>query len=234
MNPVKIFNRLVYPFTSDEELCQFVFDKKGILIAVGCEKLLNNDEKLIDIINHNYAYCDGVAAVFALHKRGYGDVIKIPGAELWLKLISFLPETTKYYLLGGKQEIIDKTVQKLQQEYKINIVGYHNGFFDKTEIGDIKQDIYNARPDVIFVAMGSPKQEFLMNEMLQEYPALYMGLGGSFDLYTGNAKPVPLWWKKIFKWEGAYRLMNDIRNWKRWKRQTNVFHALWLLLINKF
>ena len=49
-------------------------------------------------------------------------------------------------------------------------------------------DIAEKRPDFVFVAMGSPKQEFLMADMLKRHKAVYQGLGGSFDVYTGRAK----------------------------------------------
>ena len=47
-----------------------------------------------------------------------------------------------------------------------------------------------------------------MTELLAIHKALYMGLGGSFDLYCGKTKPVPEWWKKVFKWEGIYKMFS--------------------------
>ena len=81
--------------------------------------------------------------------------------------------------------------------------------------------------------MGSPKQEYIMSILLNKYPALYMGLGGSFDLYCGKAKPVPEWWNKIFKWEGLYRTLNDFYNIKRWKRQPPVLKIIYKVIFNK-
>ena len=49
------------------------------------------------------------------------------------------------------------------------------------------------KPDVVFVAMGSPKQELLMEEMSEKHPAIYQGLGGSFDVYTGRVERAPKW-----------------------------------------
>ena len=95
---------------------------------------------------------------------------------------------------------------KLRSEYPdIMVRGYRNGYFQDGEIEAVKGEIREKKPDIVFVAMGSPRQEFLMARLMAVHPALYMGLGGSFDLYCGKTKPVPEWWKKTFKWEGIYR-----------------------------
>ena len=234
IQPQIIFNKKVFPFSSESELVDFIKEKKGLLIAVGTEKLLNQEPRLTEIINSNYAYSDGIAAVYALHHRGHSTAVKIPGAQLWLKLIESFPASTKYYLLGAQDEILSKTIEKLKQQFNINIVGYHNGYYTPEVFASIKREIVSSAPDVVFVAMGSPKQEYIMDELSHEHQALYMGLGGSFDLYTGFAKPVPDWWKKIFKWEGIYRQFNDPFNFKRWKRQLHAFHLIYCLILDKY
>lgn len=233
INRVKIFNKMVFPASSREELLQAVKQRgPGLLIAVGCEKLLNKDPDLQNIINSNIAYCDGYAAKYAVAHRGFPDAQKIPGAYLWLDLIRFFPPETKYYLLGAKQDVISDTVDKLKKEFPINIVGWRSGYFDSEE--EVLNEIRNSGADVVFVALGSPKQEFVMDRFYHQYPATYMGLGGSFDLYTGRAKPVPAWWNKIFKWEGLYRQLSDFTNLKRWKRQFIVFRMIYLLITNHY
>ena len=74
----------------------------------------------------------------------------------------------------------------------------------------------------MFVAMGSPKQELLMEEMFQKHPAIYQGLGGSFDVYTGNVKRAPKWWVN-HNMEWAYRLVKEPR---RIKRQIHLIRFL--------
>jgi len=72
----------------------------------------------------------------------------------------------------------------------------------------VLEDIKQKKPDVVFIAMGSPRQEFLMQRYLQEYKALYMGLGGSFDVYSGMKNRAP----KIFVdlgLEWFYRLLKE-------------------------
>ena len=121
---INVNDILVYPFTSDLELLDFIESKKGILIAVNAEKILHATQQTRNIINRNVGYSDGVGTVMALKKKGFKDAIKIPGCELWLKLIEFLYTNNKtFYLVGGKEEVINNTVSKLQTEYpNINIV----------------------------------------------------------------------------------------------------------------
>ena len=107
----------VHPFISGEELLAYAEKEKGILIAINAEKILHATEQTREIINRNIGYCDGMGAVMAMKKKGYKDVVKIPGCELWLKIIASLYQSNKsFYLVGGKQEVIEGTVNKLKNE----------------------------------------------------------------------------------------------------------------------
>lgn len=223
----------IYPFTSFRQLLKHVNENKGILVAINAEKILHATDQTRSIINRNIGYCDGAGAVMALRKNGYFDATKMPGCVLWLRIIDALePEHKTFYLVGGKQEVINGTVDKLRWEKPgINIVGYRNGYI-KTD--DEKQklidDIVEKKPDVVFVAMGSPKQELLMEEMLSRHPAIYQGLGGSFDVYTGRVDRAPLWWQN-HSLEWAYRLIKEP---KRIKRQIHLIRFLWNVKTGKY
>lgn len=231
-NRIELNGVKVHPFISHEELLSYVSQQKGILVAINAEKILHATEQTRSIINRNIGYCDGIGAVMALKKRGYHNVIKIPGCELWLKIISMTYQQGKtYYLVGGKQEVIDQTVKKLKDEFQgINIVNYRNGYIKtEEEKQELINDIAEKRPDVVFVAMGSPKQELLMEEMSQKHPAIYQGLGGSFDVYTGNVKRAPKWWVD-HNLEWAYRLIKEP---VRIKRQIHLVKFLFLVKCGK-
>lgn len=218
----------VYAFASDEELLDYIELKKGVLVAINAEKILHATEQTRGIINRNIGYCDGIGAVMAMKKKGYKDVVKIPGCELWLKIIATLYRNNKsFYLIGGKQEVIEATVNKLKEEFVgIRIVAYRDGYIrTEEERMNLIEDIAVKKPDVVFVAMGSPKQELLMEEMLERHPAIYQGLGGSFDVYTGNVKRAPRWWVD-HGLEWAYRL---VKQPSRIRRQ--VFLVKFLLLV---
>lgn len=212
----------IYPFTSFQQLLDYVDEKKGILVAINAEKILHATSQTREIINRNIGYCDGAGALMIMHKRGFYDAIKIPGCVLWLRIIEATYTRGKsFYLVGGKQDVIDETVAKLKKEFDgINIVGYRNGYIKTDEEKDVLlNDIVEKKPDVVFVAMGSPKQELLMEQMLERHKAIYQGLGGSFDVYTGHVKRAPEWWQN-HNLEWLYRLINQP---SRIKRQIYLF-----------
>ena len=216
---------------SKSEFLNFILKNKQILIAVNAEKIMMSSPETKAIINRNFGYPDGIGAVWALKRKGHKNVVKIAGCELWLDIINHSYKEKSFYLLGGKQQVIEETVEKLKKEFKgINILNYRNGYIKtEQEKKDLIQGIKTLKPDVVFVAMGSPKQELLMEEMQKEHQATYQGLGGSFDVYTGNVKRAPKIWI-YFNLEWAYRLINEP---KRIKRQIVYVPFMIKLLFNK-
>lgn len=222
----------IYCFKSFGELIGFVGERKGILVAINAEKILHATDQTRSIINRNIGYCDGVGAVMAMKKLGYKDAVKIPGCELWLKIIGAWNQSGKsFYLVGSKQEVIEATVSKLREDFpQIVIAGYRDGYIkSEQEKEQLLLDIEEKKPDVVFVAMGSPKQELLMEEMFQRHPAVYQGLGGSFDVYTGKVERAPEWWIN-HNLEWAYRL---IKQPTRIKRQIHLARFWFLVKLGK-
>lgn len=223
---------ITYAPESRNELIDFAFEHKKIMVAVNAEKILHATHESRSIINRNLGYPDGIGAVWALKKKGFSGAVKIPGCELWLDVIQRYYTEKSFYLVGGKQEVIDETVKKLKEEFKgINICNYRNGYIKtESEEENLINSIVKLKPDVVFVAMGSPKQELLMERIQKKHDAIYQGLGGSFDVYTGNVKRAPEWWvKNNLEW--AYRL---IMQPSRIKRQIHLVRFLVNLHLNKY
>lgn len=160
----------VYPFTSAEELISYVSGHPAILVAINAEKILHATDELKAIYNRNLGYSDGAGAVLALKKKGHQNACKIAGCELWLKIIERYSREKSFYLVGGKPEVIEETIQKLRADFlRINIVGYRDGYLKGNDDETLIADIAEKKPDVVFVAMGSPKQELLMERMQRVY-----------------------------------------------------------------
>jgi UDP-N-acetyl-D-mannosaminouronate:lipid I N-acetyl-D-mannosaminouronosyltransferase len=220
-----------WSFVSRQQLVDFALESKKMLVAINAEKILHATDETRKLINDNIGYADGIGAVWALRKRGFKDVVKIPGCELWLDIVRSAYRNKTFYLVGSKQEVLEATVSKLRSEFPgIQIVNYHNGYIRSEEEKSILiDDIAALKPEVVFVGMGSPRQELLMEEMQKQHAAVYQGLGGSFDVYTGYVKRAPDWWvKNNLEW--AYRL---VRQPMRIKRQVFLVKFFILLLLNK-
>ena len=223
---------MTYAPTSREELMQYAFDHQKIMVAVNAEKILHATDESRTLINRNLGYPDGIGAVWALQKKGIKNVVKIPGCELWLDVVNTYYKTKSFYLVGGKQEIIEATVDQLKSEFDgINICNFRNGYIT-TEAEELTliNDIKRYKPDVVFIAMGSPKQEKLMERIQESHQAVYQGLGGSFDVYTGAVKRAPEWWVQN-NMEWTYRLLSQP---SRIKRQIHLVRFLINLVLNRF
>ena len=216
-------------FITKNDFLTYIDGKKSILVAINAEKILKDDQKLKNIINTNIGYPDGIGAVMALRQKGF-SVVKIPGSEFWLDIINRYQNEKSFYLIGTTTEVIENTVKKLKFEYpNINILGYQNGFINDTQKVKLKEKLQKLKPDIVYVAQGTPRQEFLMDELIKVHPALYMGLGGSFDIYGGEKKRAP----KIFldfNCEWLYRLIKEPT---RISRQLSLIKFLVLLKLGR-
>lgn len=216
MERIELNGMKVFPFSSAKELLAYVDAHKGILVAINAEKVTKATDETRAIVNENIGYADGAGVVVAMHKLGRPDVVRLAGCDLWLEIVKESFHEKSFYLVGGKQEVIEETVSKLKSEFDgIRIVGYRNGYLRTEEEREgLIRDIAERKPDVVFVAMGSPLQEFLMADMMKVHPAIYQGLGGSFDVYTGRVKRAPLWWQK-HNLEFLYRFLKQPQRYRR-------------------
>lgn len=232
MKKVSIKGIKLYPFTSRHQIVEFVNEHSGILVAINAEKILNQTEETRSIINRNIGYCDGAGPLMLLRKIGYKDAIKVAGCELWLALIEQYYKEKTFYLVGAKQSIIEEAVAKLKKQFDgIHIIGYRNGYISSEEEKQaLIADIVEKKPNVVFVAMGSPKQELLMEEIFRQHKAIYQGLGGSFDVYTGHVKRAPKWWVNHHV-EWLYRLIHQPI---RIKRQIKLVKFAWWIVTRKY
>ena len=135
----------------------------------------------------------------------------------------------KIFLYGAKEEVVKTAKKKLKEKYEnIKIVGTMNGYEkDEQKIIDA---INKSNADIVFVALGSPKQEnWILNNKEKINAKIFQGVGGSFDVISGNIKRAPKWMQKIgLEW--LYRLIKEP---KRIFRQIKLFKFLGLVLFNQ-
>lgn len=226
LNGVRVFS-----FSDSNQLIEFANIEKKCLVAINAEKIIHANDHTRLFINLNIGYTDGYGAVWAMKRNGFSETVKIAGVELWQLIIKKYCQEKSFYLIGGTDEVINDTVEKLKNEYPgIMILGHRNGYIrNDFERDAVIQAVKKLKPDIVFVAMGSPKQELLMQDMQAVHPALYQGLGGSFDVYIGKVERAPHWWVK-HNLEWAYRL---IRQPQRIRRQIHLIRFFYLLLLNR-
>ncbi len=155
------------------------------------------------------------------------DIPRYPGIDMVKDLIEIGKNRNwKFYFLGAEE----KVVNKMYEIYKdmINVVGYHHGYF--TGDGPV-EEIRFLKPDIIFVAMGAPKQEFWIWRNINKFEkGLFMGVGGSFDVLSGMKKRAPEWMVNMgLEW--AYRFIQSPS--KRWKVPFQITEFLFRALFYK-
>ena len=217
-----------YAFESIHDLIEQVH-APAILVALNAEKVARGDERLKHIVNENIGYADGMGVVVALRRKGL-RCRRISGADLWLPLLRSQPAGSRLYLVGSTKPIVAMAATRLEAEFPdVIVAGYRDGYLHGSDAEDLKRDLVSARPDLVLVAMGSPRQELLMDELIRAWPALYMGLGGALDVYVGKRRRAPLWMQRAgLEW--VFRFAADPR---RLTRLGGYLRFAWLLAIGR-
>ncbi|KRN05902.1 N-acetylglucosaminyldiphosphoundecaprenol N-acetyl-beta-D-mannosaminyltransferase [Liquorilactobacillus sucicola DSM 21376 = JCM 15457] len=158
--------------------------------------------------NADYTIADGIGIIKGAKLLNQPLPERVTGFDTLSALLEFANEKQKrVYFLGAKPEVITKLIAKVTQNYpQLVIAGYHDGYFKDEQI--ITHEIQQTAPDFVFVALGFPKQEFFINDYRNSSQALWMGVGGSFDVLAGVTKRAPLFWQKHHL-EWFYRLLQE-------------------------
>ncbi|WP_017357815.1 lipopolysaccharide N-acetylmannosaminouronosyltransferase [Actinobacillus pleuropneumoniae] len=221
------------------EFVDFLTDKgqlkTGKLIAMNAEKLVmsEKDPEIRQLLKQaEYNYADGISIVRSV-KRKYPHIKqmeRIAGADLWEALMQKSGELgIPVFLIGSTADTLAKTQQKLTA-WNVDIVGLQDGYFDNKEQRAVIERIKRSGAKLVTVAMGSPKQEKFIADAAREYPdCLYMGVGGTYDVFIGKVKRAPKIWQDLgLEW--LYRLLSQPT---RWRRQVNLLRFLYYYCIKQ-
>ncbi|WP_318390972.1 lipopolysaccharide N-acetylmannosaminouronosyltransferase [Enterobacter sp.] len=188
--------------------------KQGTLVAINAEKMLTieDDAQVRALIEAaEFKYADGISVVRSIRKKYPQAVVeRVAGADLWEELMARAgKEGTPVFLVGGKPEVLAQTQQKLRDRWQVNIVGSQDGYFKPEQRQALFERIRDSGAKIVTVAMGSPRQELLMRDCRVVHPdALYMGVGGTYDVFTGHVKRAPKVWQRLgLEW--LYRLLSQ-------------------------
>ncbi len=202
--------------------------RQGTLVAINAEKMLaveDNPEVRALIEAAEFKYADGISVVRSIRKKyPRAEVSRVAGADLWEALMERAgAQGTPVFLIGGKPEVLAETQAKLRARWNVNIVGSQDGYFTPDQRRPLFERVRESGAKIVTVAMGSPRQEILMRDCRRVYPdALYMGVGGTYDVFTGHVHRAPKFWQNLgLEW--FYRLLLQP---SRIKRQLHLLRYL--------
>ncbi|MCM3390329.1 WecB/TagA/CpsF family glycosyltransferase [Ureibacillus chungkukjangi] len=192
--------------------------EKSLIVAINPEKIMKakEDPSLKKLLNDaEIQIPDGVGVIIASKIQKGQITERVTGVEMMMRLCEEAAKHQKpIFLYGGKPGVADTAAAKLKELYSgIIVAGTLDGYEKDNEI--VKAKINEAKPDILFVAMGSPKQENWINANRDElHPTIYQGVGGSFDVLAGTVKRAPEAFQKLgLEW--FYRLMKEPKRFKR-------------------
>lgn len=203
-NTVRIMDVRIFKLGFDEAFMKFVKFSKGnklrMIFTPNTEMLMiaNEDKEFENILNESDLNIpDGYGLILASKINQLGIVEKIAGIDFMTKILEYCNRTgASIFILGGSEGVAEEAIKGIESAYKnIEIKGSHNGFFGEQEEYHIIDKINEKKPDILFVALGAPKQEkwIYKNKSLLDVKVA-MGVGGSIDVWAGLSKRAP----KIF------------------------------------
>ena len=191
------------------------------VINAGKVVKMQSDEKLQDsVINSDIINADGMSIVWAARLMGLEIKERVAGIDLMDNLVGLAyKKNYNCFFLGAREQVVTKIVDHYSDKYSSHVIaGYRNGYFDSEEEKIIIDQIIKSKPNFLFVAMTSPKKEIFLNKYKAKLKSvnLIMGVGGSFDVISGEVKRAPLFMQKIgLEW--FYRFAQEPgRMWKRY------------------
>ena len=174
---------------------------------------------------------DGKPLLFFGRRLGLLVPERIPGIDLMQALLDLSNRAGfRVYLLGAKPEVLESCRKKLAQRFpSLDVAGLRNGYFKPEETGAIVEEINRARPDILFLGMGTPQKErFAFENRGKLKVPIVQGVGGTFDVIAGIARRAPRWMQELgLEW--LFRVLQEPRRllWRYFS--TNVlFLALFL------
>jgi N-acetylglucosaminyldiphosphoundecaprenol N-acetyl-beta-D-mannosaminyltransferase len=203
----------------------------GVVNAAKIVKLRHDAELRNAILDCDMLLADGQSVVWAGRMLGHRLPERIAGIDLFEELLGLAHRQQRsIYLLGAKPEILAALERQIERRWpNARIVGSRNGYFTDEEAPAIADSIRDARPDMLFLGMPSPKKEIFLRRFHThlQVPVLH-GVGGSFDVLAGLTRRAPRLWQRLgLEW--AYRLAQEPgRLWKRYLTTNTAFITLTL------
>lgn len=189
-------------------------DKFAHFIGVNADKLLQmrDDQEMDSIVRRcEVVNADGASMVMAAHYLGIDLPERVAGIDLMYELCAMAANRgIGVFLLGAKQEVVENTSRKLRELYPtLSIVGCRNGYFQESDFDKVTCEVAKSGARIVFVGITSPKKEQVIERFRAKgLKGVFVGVGGSFDVVSGNIPRAPLWMQKA-KLEWMFRMLQE-------------------------
>lgn len=202
--------------------------------VVNAAKLVNMRRDAVlrqDVLSSDVILADGMAVVWASRLLGRPLPERVAGIDLMLALLRHgASRGYRVFFLGATEDVLRRVTERVAADFPgVVIAGRRNGYFSLAEEAEVAAEIAAARPDVLLVAMSSPRKEHFMARWGTALPvSVWHGVGGSFDVVAGHVRRAPERWQRLgLEW--LYRVGQEPR--RLWRRYlvTNTLFGLLLL-----
>jgi N-acetylglucosaminyldiphosphoundecaprenol N-acetyl-beta-D-mannosaminyltransferase len=182
-----------------------------------------------DVLASDLILADGIAVVWAARLLGAALPERVAGINLMAGILRRgQARGYRVFCLGASDDVLQRTVERMAARFpRVRIVGSHNGYFAEQEEAAVAQAIAEARPDVLFVAMTSPRKEMFLARWSKRLAVpVCHGVGGAFDVVAGKVRRAPLSWQRLgLEW--LYRVLQEPgRLWRRYLVTNTLFCGL--------
>lgn len=206
------------------------------IVTLGTEMVVyaQRDARFRDIVNAcELSLCDTVGLLAVARRRGARLRERVTGVELLEHLCEGAAAVgLPVYFLGGSPGVAADAAAILEVRFPgLQVAGTRDGFFTDEQTPATVANIAESGARLLFVGMGSPRQEFWLAEHLRETGCgAGVGVGGSFDVISGRVDRAPRIARRLgLEW--LYRLVKEPR---RWRRQLALPRFAWLILLEEF
>lgn len=187
-------------------------DQPRTIIAVNPEKVIKaqgNPDILESLHQGGLLIPDGIGIVFASRLLGLGRMSRVPGSELMPAICEYAEKKEyKVFLYGASEEVNAAAAYEIRRRFPtIQIAGRQHGYLQEAAMPDLIANINSSGAQILFIALGSPRQELWMKRYLPQLNIkVCQGVGGTFDVLAGKVKRAPPFFRAIHL-EWLYRLL---------------------------
>ncbi|MFH1111370.1 MAG: WecB/TagA/CpsF family glycosyltransferase [Planctomycetota bacterium] len=231
----------IHAATMDEvvELCTQAIETRrplhiGVVNAAKIVQMRRNALLRESVLASDLILADGMSVIWASRLLGQRLPERVAGIDLFERLLALACRRGfSVFFLGATKEVLQEVIRQVHEKYPgARTAASRDGFFPDEESPRVAEEIRRASPDMLFVAMSSPKKELFLGRWADELrvPVCH-GVGGSFDVMVGRVKRAPRVWQR-FGLEWLYRVVQEPR--RMWRRYLVTNAAFVTMLFGEF